>query len=272
MGGHTAGAVASQNASFAIQQYLQDPNNGNSNTPRLLKNAIEFANYQLRQMVNEQQELKGMGTTCVIALLNDGFLHTAHAGDSRIYLVRKEHIKQITKDHSSVQHLMDTGVLTEKEAELSDKKHEISKAIGVFDKVEPTITSNPIGLHKNDKLLLCSDGLTGHMSKEKILEIILSNDDVQNVALKLITYANEAGGVDNITVQLIHYTGKSTYGIRKLSVKKIAAAFLLVAIVVFFSFWFYRNGVNINKAGIKVKENPATVIDKTRDTAPKKTP
>lgn len=247
MGGHAAGAVASQNAIASIQQFLQDVKNGNSVIPVVLKNAIEFANYKLREMVNQSAGLTGMGTTCVLALIKNGNLYTAHAGDSRIYLFREGEIKQITKDHSSVQRLIDVGALTEEEADLSDKKHQIIKAIGVFDKVDATITQTPIPLHKNDKLLLCSDGLTEHVNKEKIAEIIQSDVDIQQAALKLIEQANKAGGSDNVTVQLIHYTGKSVYGKRKLSVKKMVAAFALLLMLGFLSFWLYNKNYGGNK-------------------------
>jgi serine/threonine protein phosphatase PrpC len=89
----------------------------------VLSSAIEFANYQLHEMANKNADLRGMGTTCVLALIKNGQLYTAHAGDSRIYLIRGKGIKQITKDHSSVQKLIDMGVLTEEEAELSEKRN-----------------------------------------------------------------------------------------------------------------------------------------------------
>lgn len=269
MGGHAAGAVASQNAIVSIQQYLQDSQNENSSIPLVLKNAIEFTNYQLREMGNQNPALKGMGTTCVLALIQNGHLYTAHAGDSRIYIVRKGGIKQITKDHSSVQKLIDMGTLTEEEAELSDKKHQISKAIGIFDKVEATITQTPLALQKNDKILLCSDGLTGHVNKEKIVEIIQSNVDIQNAALKLINLANDGGGSDNITVQLIHYTGKSVHSKRKLSIKKMVAAFTLLAAVILFSAWIYKK-IYLDTKSIKTPEKKETGLKKNgTDSIPK---
>ena len=267
MGGHAAGQVASQNAIVSIQQFLQDPQNENSIIPIALKNAIEFANYQLREMVNQNPELKGMGTTCVLALINNGKLYTAHAGDSRIYLIRKKSIKQITKDHSSVQKLMDMGVLSEEEAELSDKRNEIIKAIGIFEKVNPTITETSLSLHKNDKLLLCSDGLTGHVKKEKINETVQSVNDVQNAALKLIAQANDGGGTDNITVQLIHYTGKSEVGKRKLAIKKMVAVFILLLAIGYLSFWLYRkNYGHHSPENVTHKTPPLKTINKPQDT------
>ena len=254
MGGHAAGQVAAQNAVGAIQQYLQDKQNEYPDITIALKNAIEFANFQLREMMNQDPALKGMGTTCVLALIKDGRLYTAHAGDSRLYLIRNGNAEQITKDHSSVQKLIDIGVLTEKEAELSDKKNQIDKAIGVFEKVDPAISETPVALHKNDIILLCSDGLTGHVSREKIQETVLVNKDVQNAALKLAELANTGGGSDNITVQLVHYTGKTKIKKKKWLAKKRIAITLLVFVV--FAFGFigykkYRNNTNQNPGSKK---------------------
>lgn len=276
MGGHAAGQVASQNAVGAIQQYLQDKQNENSDITVALKNAIEFANFQLREMMTKDPALKGMGTTCVLALIKDGWLYTAHAGDSRLYLIRKGSTEQITKDHSSVQKLIDIGVLTEKEAELSDKKNQISKAIGVFEKVDPAISETPVALHKNDIILLCSDGLTGHVSREKIQETVIANKDVQNAALKLTELANTGGGSDNITVQVVHYTGKTKIKKRKWLARKRVAIIFLVFIVLAFGFIGYKkyrsNGNNSadskdkDTATERTTTKPGTQTEKNNDT------
>jgi len=264
MGGHAAGEVASQNSIISIQQFLQDPKNEDPDIPLVLKNAIEFANYQLKEMVNSNQELKGMGTTCVLALIKDDLLYTAHVGDSRIYLIRNASIKQITKDHSPVQNLVDNGVLTEEEAQLSDKKNEILKAIGVFDKADPTVTETPIEILENDKILLCSDGLTAHVSKELILEIVQSGDDIQKISLKLTEQANEAGGSDNITVQLIHYSGKPGSTKRRSSFRKALVVFIFLLIAGSFSFLIYKNNY-LGKEPVKVKDNPGDTLKKLND-------
>lgn len=258
MGGHAAGQVASQNSIVSIQRFLQDSKHDNSAIPTVLRNAIEFANYQLREMVSKNPELKGMGTTCVLALIKNGQLYTAHAGDSRIYLLRRKSIKQITKDHSSVQKLIDIGALTEKEAELSDKRNEIIKAIGIFEKVDPTITQTALMLHKNDKLILCSDGLTGHVNKEKINETVHSIHDIQNAALKLIALANDDGGTDNITVQLVHYTGKTTGAKRKFAIRKMVALFFLLVAAGYLSFWWYKKNIRQNTKAVKSIPNKST--------------
>lgn len=238
MGGHAAGDVASQNAIASIQKFLQDSQNNNVAIPTSLKNAIEFANYKLREMVNQNIDLKGMGTTCVLALINKGLLYIAHTGDSRIYLIRKNKIRQITKDHSVIQNLIDSGALTEAEAQVSEKKNQITRAIGIFEKANPTVAEKSLALFRNDKILLCSDGLTGHISNEIITKTVLSTKDIQKAALNLIDQANAEGGSDNITVQLVHYTGKS-----KSSKKKIFSKFwvtILLLVLLIGTVWGYR--------------------------------
>jgi protein phosphatase len=244
MGGHAAGDIASQEAIKAIKHYLQDGKATRIETSISLYNAIEFANFKLREMVRLDDSLRGMGTTCIIALINGNKMHVAHAGDSRLYLIRKKAIKQTTKDHSVIQNLIDTGVLTEQEAEHSDKKNQITKAIGIFEKVEPTVTKIPILLAQDDKILLCSDGLTSLVDKKTILDIVSSTRDVQISAMKLIERANFEGGTDNITVQLIEYTGKSFGYRKKFTRKKI----IITSIVfLFFSLISYNYLKNINE-------------------------
>jgi serine/threonine protein phosphatase PrpC len=189
------------------------------------------------------------------------WFYTAHAGDSRIYLIRGKGIKQITKDHSSVQKLIDMGVLTEEEAELSEKRNEIIKAIGIFEKVNATITPTALILRKNDKILLCSDGLTGHVNKEKIKDTVQSINNTQNAALKLIDMANDDGGRDNITVQLIHYTGNAIGSERKSWVKKIFALFIILVAAGCLSFWLYQNSRPNEKVNISVS-NKSTSLKK----------
>lgn len=208
MGGHTAGDVASRAAVDAIRHYLQDGRITKTDTANALLNAIEFANFRLREMVAEKPELAGMGTTCVIALIKNADLYVAHAGDSRLYFIRNNGIEQISRDHSTVQDLIDAGLLTEEEALQSEKRNQITKAIGIFEKVGASVTAEPIQLLYDDKILLCSDGLTAHASEKEISEIINSNEDVQLTATNLVEKANEGGGTDNITVQLIQYIGK----------------------------------------------------------------
>jgi PPM family protein phosphatase len=264
MGGHIGGQIASQNAISAIQFYLQDSNNEHGDTKSALLNAIEFANFQLREMATENPSLQGMGTTCVLTLIKKGKMHTAHAGDSRAYLLRNRKLKQLTKDHSSVQKLIDVGILTEEEADLSDKKNEIDKAIGVFEKVEPTISKTPISLKSNDKIIICSDGLTTHVGKDKIMEILSSKKTVQDISQQLIDTANNGGGSDNITVQVILFN-KPT----KLMKKMVPVLLLLVPLffitVVGYNKYFGNKEVDLIKKkpdSIQLQKKPINPLEK----------
>lgn len=240
MGGHAAGEVASQNAIEAIKHFLQNGKITRINTPLSLRNAIEFANFKLRELVKEQPSLAGMGTTSVLALIKNTEMFVAHAGDSRLYLIRGKEIKQISKDHSVVQNLVDSGALSEEEAGQSDRKNEITKAIGIFEKVEPTVTEVGIPLLHNDKIVLCSDGLTAHVNNQVIKETVNSNADVQVAAMQLIEKANAGGGSDNVTVQIIHYTGKSSKKRKNRLLKKILIIFFILIIVGVASFFIYK--------------------------------
>jgi serine/threonine protein phosphatase PrpC len=246
MGGHAAGDVASQGAIEAIKHYLQDGKVTKLDTPNSLQNAIEFANYKLRETVMQNSELTGMGTTCVMALINNAEMFVAHAGDSRLYLIREKSIKQLSKDHSTIQNLIDAGVLTEEEAKVSEKRNQITKAIGIFEKV-----------------LLCSDGLTAHVNDDEILEIINSNTDVQEASLKLIEKANNGGGTDNITVQIIQYIGKSSIVRKKRPVKKMlrfGIITLIVAVLVYviYNKWLPKHNekIKLNTYEVKTNTNP----------------
>jgi serine/threonine protein phosphatase PrpC len=250
MGGHAAGDVASQGAVEAIKHYLQDGKITKLDAASSLHNAIEFANYKLREMVQQNPELAGMGTTCVMVLISKSEMHMAHAGDSRVYLIRDKHIRQLSKDHSTIQNLIDTGILTEEEAKESEKRNQITKAIGIFEKVSPTVTKVPFMLKYNDRILLCSDGLTGHVESNEILDIINDNSDVQVASIKLVEKANLDGGSDNITVQVIHYAGSSLVIRTHRPLKRILRIVAIVLIISALGFAAY------SKWGSLLKHEP----------------
>jgi PPM family protein phosphatase len=241
MGGHAAGDIASRAATEALKHYLQDGNLTKLETPNSLQNALEFANYKLRQMVRENPKLAGMGTTCVMALIYRSDLFIAHAGDSRIYLIRNNTIRQLTRDHSTIQNLIDSGIMTPEEAKHSNKKNQITKAIGIFDRVEPSVAKHALHLKHNDKILLCSDGLTTHVDQKEILKTVKAHVDAQDAALQLVEKANLLGGTDNITVQLIHYYGKSTVTLKeKIQIKRIVIASIIFLMVLALGYFVYQ--------------------------------
>ncbi|MGB9588300.1 MAG: protein phosphatase 2C domain-containing protein, partial [Armatimonadota bacterium] len=145
-------------------------------------------------------ERNGMGTTCTVAVLRDNELVVGQVGDSRLYLIRNGSIRRITEDHSWVSEQVKRGSLTEEEARLSPFRNVITRSLGAGPDVEVDIYQEQ--LEKGDILVLCSDGLTGYVSDEEILETA-SAWSPSVAALKLVDRANERGGGDNITTLII---------------------------------------------------------------------
>lgn len=202
MGGHVGGKQASSTAVKCIIEYLKrerypDP-------MKALDDALQFANMQILGYANEHPELKGMGTTACIVLLQDSEAYIAHVGDSRIYLYlgKEKALHRITKDHSYVQNLVDLGQITEEEAEHHPHKNRILKALGIKPDLSPTI--NIVRPKNGDVFLICSDGLCGMISDSIITDILSDgNTTIEEKGDMLIHSALAAGGTDNITVELI---------------------------------------------------------------------
>jgi len=199
MGGHKGGETASRLAVDVIKNHFENLN-ADYDVKLELLNALTAANIKLVETAGEDKSLAGMGSTAVIVLFKDDLAYTANLGDSRIYLVRDEKIKQLTTDHSLVQQMIDSDMLSAEEAENHPKKNVITKSLGREGAVEPD-TTEPIELLKNDKFILCTDGLTNYVRDEEILNIA-ANNPVQQAAGKLVDMANQKGGSDNITVQI----------------------------------------------------------------------
>lgn len=199
MGGANAGNVASELAVRHISEYvIRSYRDGMdmTDTEKTLKNAIVSANISLYDKAVNNAELAGMGTTAVAAFVKDGTAVIAHVGDSRIYLVNGE-IKQLTRDHSVVQSLIESGKITPEDAKVHPRKNVITRALGAEEDV--AVDSDCINLSDGDTLLLCSDGLTNFLDDKDILTVF-QNNDISAVAERLVETANENGGGDNITV------------------------------------------------------------------------
>lgn len=199
MGGANAGNVASELAVRHISEYvIRSYRDGMdmTDTEKTLKNAIVSANISLYDKAVNNAELAGMGTTAVAAFVKDGTAVIAHVGDSRIYLVNGE-IKQLTRDHSVVQSLIESGKITPEDAKVHPRKNVITRALGAEENV--AVDSDCLNLSNGDTLLLCSDGLTNFLDDKDILTVF-QNNDISAVAEKLVETANENGGGDNITV------------------------------------------------------------------------
>ena len=199
MGGANAGNVASENAVRHISEYIIRSYRDSMDITELektVRNAVTSANIELFDMSASEQSLSGMGTTAVIALIRDGEAVIANVGDSRIYLVN-ENIKQLTRDHSVVQSLIESGKITPEDAKYHPRKNVITRAIGAEGSV--TADSSVIRLNRGDSLLLCTDGLSNYLDDNEILGVF-KNTDISAVPEALVEKANLNGGGDNITV------------------------------------------------------------------------
>ena len=208
MGGHVGGATASKIAIDSILNFFDNPV---QNIYVGINDALRYANSQVYNAALENPELKGMGTTATILLINNTDCYIGHVGDSRIYLKSAGKLNRITKDHSFVQQLVDQGLIEDADAENHPKKNQILQAIGIKPNVEPTVCEAPIQPKKGDCFLLCSDGLNGMISDNEI-EGLVNENDLPESCQQLINAANDAGGKDNVTATLVAIT-ESPYAI-----------------------------------------------------------
>ncbi len=195
MGGHAAGEVASAVAIATIAPLDADPPGADLITA--LKDAVETANEQLRQMVQADGALDGMGTTLTALLWAGQRLGMVHIGDSRAYLLRDGVLKQITHDHTLVQNLLDEGRITAEEASTHPQRSWITKALDGRGEVELDLSIREV--RAGDRYLLCTDGLSGVVSEETIRES-LELPEPQAACDRLIELALRGGGPDNVTV------------------------------------------------------------------------
>jgi serine/threonine protein phosphatase PrpC len=203
MGGHVGGKTAS---TIAVNSILECLKAAKYDSPlQALNTALQVANRNILQHAAEHPELKGMGTTACILLLQDDEAYIAHVGDSRIYLYlgKEKQLHRITKDHSYVQTLVDAGQISDEDAEHHPNKNRILKALGIKPELEPTFSEKPILPKNGDIFLICSDGLSGMIDDTTIEGVLSSNTALQQKGEMLINLALENGGLDNITVELI---------------------------------------------------------------------
>lgn len=198
MGGHKAGEYASR---YTVERVVASALKNMAHDPvTILKDAIEKANEILVLESKEDEEKRGMGTTIVAATIVNGKIHIANVGDSRLYIIN-DTIRQITRDHSYVEEMIRRGQLDPSEARNHSEKHVITRAVGVEQIVEPDFFE--VELQKNDKVLLCSDGLTNMVTDERIFDIVFELKELKTTVKKLVDEANVNGGSDNITVVMV---------------------------------------------------------------------
>jgi protein phosphatase len=211
MGGALAGDVASRMAVDSVREMLIGSDAEDHCGPDLpliecLKNATVYANLAIHLRSQEDSRCAGMGATFTGAAVRNDMLDLVQVGDSRAYIIRKDHIRLATKDQSLVQQLVDVGQISEAEAETHMFRNVILQALGAQSDVTPV--TGRIRLRRGDTLLLCSDGLSGKLRAEDIQNIVVSNSDLGKACVELIAEANNRGGEDNITVVLARFDGK----------------------------------------------------------------
>lgn len=201
LGGHNKGEVASSMAVQQLEKGFAALSNGGSDEGVRLERLIHEANKAIFDHATENPECSGMGTTMTAALAIDSRLWIAQVGDSRAYLVNDGKIVQITKDHSLVQEMIDAGKITAEDPG-EYNRNIITRAVGISPDVDVDVYERTV--YNNDRLVLCSDGLTTMVSDGEIKKIVQEHTP-QDACNALIALANKNAGYDNISVIIVHF-------------------------------------------------------------------
>jgi serine/threonine protein phosphatase PrpC len=211
MGGAAAGEIASEMAAVEIHQEMVDRWSALTEASEVafadaLRAAVEAANTRLHEYAVAHPEVRGMGTTATVVGVLEGQLYLAQVGDSRGYLVRGANARQLTRDQSLTQRLVEVGELTEEEAEASERRNIILQALGPDPRIKVDLSWQ--ALQRDDVLIICSDGLSSVVRRDDIAAIVATETDMQPICERLVALANERGGPDNITVVAVRFHGE----------------------------------------------------------------
>lgn len=198
MGGHNAGEVASSLAVKAIGEFLAD---GTPASLNVLDEALRLANDHILTVAGEKPDYTGMGTTVAVVYVRDGEAVYAHAGDSRVYLLHKGRLTQLTRDDSWVAAAMNGVSDDARELEQHPMRHVLTKVVGLRPELQPSVAECPFVA--GDVLLLCSDGVHGAVSDEKLGQLIASRKPIAAVAESVVREALAHGATDNVTAVVI---------------------------------------------------------------------
>jgi protein phosphatase len=202
MGGHAAGEVASSIAAATVKEVMGISRPPGGKIEDVLLLAAREANGRIYEAQRKRADLSGMGSTLTIMSFADTSYYIAHVGDSRAYLLREGVLEQLTRDHSLVWHLFESGVLRKDELSSHPQKNLITRSIGPHPQVEVDLECGQA--REEDTYLLCSDGLTDVLSDEVILQMLSQPDmSPQQLGDALVSAANRMGGPDNITVVVV---------------------------------------------------------------------
>jgi protein phosphatase len=215
MGGHAAGEIASRMAVDAVETFIQDTRDADVNRTwpfpydralsvdgNRVKAAFRVANRRLAAAMADNEALRGMATTAAVVLFSGRNPPVVgHVGDSRIYLWRSGTLQQVTDDHSWVGEQVRAGTLSESDARRHPWKNVVTRALSGGE--DPGVDVRDLEVHEGDRLLICSDGLSGVLPPARLEALVGRPDDLEAICRALIDAANEAGGPDNITVALL---------------------------------------------------------------------
>ena len=200
MGGYEGGQEASRLAVEPVRSVYDNAFGGNPQDT--LIGALEAAHQNIQRFAQEHPQFYGMGTTCTALAIVGRQLSFAHVGDSRLYLIRGESISRLTRDHSYVGRLVETGIVRSEDAESHPQRHILTAALGSGRDVTPHIPEHPNLLEEGDILLLCTDGLWGVVGDPNLARVVQTNPPAE-ACQKLVNMALERGGPDNITVLVL---------------------------------------------------------------------
>jgi protein phosphatase len=201
LGGTACGQEASRIATQTIRQSFFSSYGSNSPIHQRIESAVAEANRLIIHRASRDRRCRGMGSTCAVLVVRDDEAWTAHAGDSRIYLIREGRIAQLTRDHSRAQRMLDDGLITEEEAANHPDRNWLDRALGLRPEISPDIKPDPIRLRDKDTFVACTDGLTNLLRDDEIFRIV-QRAPVEHACETLVELANERGGPDNITVAI----------------------------------------------------------------------
>jgi serine/threonine protein phosphatase PrpC len=200
MGGYEGGQEASR---IAVQTVRDIYANSRASDPRAaLFDAFTLAHARIQSHGEEHLELQGMGTTCTALAIIGQEVFFGHVGDSRLYLIRKRSVSKLTRDHSYVSRLVESGIVRSEDAETHPQRHILTAALGSGSEVIPDISPTAIALEDGDALVLCTDGLWGQVT-EKELILAVEGTGAEQTCLALAKLALDRGGPDNITLQVL---------------------------------------------------------------------
>ena len=254
MGGHAAGEVASEIAVRVLSELAPEHPDGEA-----LGRAIEEANRAVIQAAREGRGRQGMGTTMTAAMLEGERLVIAQVGDSRAYLLHQGKLQQLTRDHSLMADMIEAGQLTPEEARTHPQRSVITRALGSDAHLHPDIYE--INVETGDRLLICSDGLSGMIFDDQIENTLRRVQDPQRCASQLVNEAIAAGGHDNVTVIVADVTGYAEVRRKKLARKtKLSIALVLVLFAAIVAGAAWGTQTYLNTAAYLANDNAKVAV------------